>query len=179
MIATVLTWVFNLTPTPTSLTPLLPTLKGSLISQPAEPRPSTECEESKDVAPRNYLKEEPTSNDERVNYFLKLLSEVNQTKDNNLANYLFQQFEVIKVIYTEDQAKRLFFGNGVQLQGILEAAQKSHFLPEIIKLIAHLVCEEKNFNNFEKFKNTLAKATPALLAKMLLGRLLESKTAAK
>ena len=86
---------------------------------------------------------------------------------------------MIKVIYTEDQAKRLFFGNGVQLQGILEAAQKSHFLPEIIKLIAQLVCEEKNFNNFEKFKNTLAKATPALLAKMLLGRLLESKTAAK
>lgn len=103
------------------MTPLLP-LKRSLLSQPPEARPSNEFEESKEVAPRNYLKEEPSNNDERVNYFLKLLSEVNQTKDNNLANYLFNQFEVIKVIYTEDQAKRLFFGNGVQLQGILEAA---------------------------------------------------------
>jgi hypothetical protein len=180
MIANILDWVFNLTPTAQSSTPLLPSMKLSLISQSSLlDRPDT-AEESKEVAPRDYLKDEPTcNNDERVNYFLKLLSEVNQTKDNNLANYLFGQFEVVKVMYTEDQAKRLFFGNGVQLQGLLEAAQAPHFLPDIIKLIANCVCEQKNFNNFEKFKNSLAKATPKLLGKMQLGRLLESKTSAK
>ena len=73
-------------------------MKLSLISQSSFLDRLEVAEENKEAVPRDYLKEEPAcNNDERVNYFLKLLTEVNQTKDNNLANYLFGQFEVVKV----------------------------------------------------------------------------------
>lgn len=77
--------------------PLLPYRQNPLYA--SAPRRSERYEESKSsLLTKNYAMNEPKgNNDERINYFLKLMEEIHKTRDEYLSHYLFHQFEFTKV----------------------------------------------------------------------------------
>jgi len=86
--------------------------------------------------------------------------------------FAFRSFEFRTILFTEDQVRRLFNGNGLNQMGLLTFLEKGVFVKDILQLFADFLDLQKNLG-FEVFKKVFAKTLPDKLARCKLADYLE------
>lgn len=119
--------------------------------------PKTGIYSKQALASKTEVDPEPKSNNERVKRLLDKLEQAAQLSDfeerAKVLNYLdeFNLF-IQNDAYTDDDLKRIFYGNGLTQKGLLGQMENPRLAKSILKLLGRIVDTEKNlsYRSFEQ-----------------------------
>ena len=121
---------------------------------------------------------EPKTLLERVDHFLEKLKLLHETKDAELTEWVFKKFEFLNIEYSEDQFRRILFGNRINQIGMLQHAHQPDFRKEIFKFLCDAldICKNKNFDTCQR---VFSKVQPKDLRPCKPGSLLANEISRK